>query len=230
MAENEKKPPVIREEQLIAPATPERVLEAMKRFQDFKARVLDKDDYVVIKTREGPKQYVRKSGWLKYALACNISLQKLEERSEVVQEGGKTVYSFTYRAIAPNGRYTDAVGSASSDEREFTHVDHDPRALAQTRAMNRAISNLIAGGEVSAEEVAEEEAVPPEGTLIQSSLKDLAEWVEVDDQQDATHIRIKSNMPDAQFNDLRLRAALLGFEYIPASRGGPEFRREKRSK
>lgn len=34
-----------------------------------------------------------------------------------------------------------------------THIPHDVRTLAQTRACNRAISNLAGGGEVSFEEM-----------------------------------------------------------------------------
>jgi len=65
-----------------------------------------------------------------------------------------TIYHFDYRAIAQTGRYAEGSGSASTAERESSDkMIHDTRSLAQTRAMNRAISNLVGGGEVSAEEV-----------------------------------------------------------------------------
>ncbi|MGC8578208.1 MAG: hypothetical protein ACP5M7_09505, partial [Thermoproteota archaeon] len=110
------------------------------------------DDYVFIKDRK----YVKKSGWLKYALACGISLELRSERVE--EKEGEVIYHYTYRAIAPNGRFADAVGSASSKERAFVREVHDVRALAQTRAMERAISNLVGGGELGAEEIMEAEA------------------------------------------------------------------------
>jgi hypothetical protein len=46
-----------------------------------------------------------------------------------------------------------AVGCASTKERKFVHEAHDPYALAATRSKNRAISDIIGLGEVSAEEV-----------------------------------------------------------------------------
>jgi len=148
------------EASIIMPAKIEKTLEALKRFEDFKRQVLTKDDYVEITTRKSGerKKYIKKSGWLKYALATGISLQLVSESREVTPEG-KTIYHFTYRAIAPNGRYADAVGSASVDEREFARRVHDVRALAQTRAMERAISNLVGGGELGAEELLGSEEV-----------------------------------------------------------------------
>jgi len=136
------------EREIVAPASPERVLAAMKAFEWFKSNALTPNDYQPI----AGKNYIKKSGWMKIALACNVSLEKREERVEDL-ESGVRVYHYTYRAIAPSGRFADAVGSASTDEREFTHEVHDVRALAQTRACNRAISNLVGGGEVSAEEM-----------------------------------------------------------------------------
>ena len=140
---------------LVSPASPKHVLEAMARFDEFKTQALKPADYVILDNGKEKRGYIRKSGWLKYALACQLSLEKRDERVEDLAGGGR-VYHYTYRAIAPNGRYADAVGSASTKERNFTHPDHDVRSLAQTRACNRAISNLVAGGEVSAEEMVSE--------------------------------------------------------------------------
>jgi len=146
---SEKKPiELVKEPEIIAPASIEKTLEALRRFEEFKRRVLNEDDYAVIKG----KKFVKKSGWLKYALACSLSLEKRDEREEI-RDDGTRVYHYTYRAIAPSGRFADAVGSASSDERDFAHEIHDVRALAQTRAMERAISNLVGGGELGAEEL-----------------------------------------------------------------------------
>ena len=143
---------IVAEEPLVSPADPRRVLEVMRRFEDFKRQALTLGDYVVLDVGKEKRPYIKKSGWMKYALACQLSLEKRDERLEDRADGCK-VYHYTYRAVAPNGRYADAVGSASTAERVFAHPDHDVRALAQTRACNRAISNLVAGGEVSAEEM-----------------------------------------------------------------------------
>ena len=145
---------IVEREPLVSPADPKRVLEVMRRFEEFKKKALTPNDYVVLETREGKRPYIKKSGWMKYALACQLSLEKRDERVDELPNG--KVYFFTFRAVAPNGRFADAVGSASTTERQFTHPEHDVRALAQTRACNRAISNLVAGGEVSAEEMLSE--------------------------------------------------------------------------
>jgi hypothetical protein len=145
---SEEKALQVKEPELIVPASIEKTLEALKRFQEFKNRALNEEDYINI----SGKKFIKKSGWLKYALACSLSLEKREERQEI-RPDGEVIYHYTYRAIAPNGRFADAVGSASSDEREFAHETHDVRALAQTRALERAVSNLIGGGELGAEEV-----------------------------------------------------------------------------
>lgn len=152
---------VAKEPELIAPASLERTLEALKRFQEFKEKALGDEDYVTIQN----KKRVKKSGWLKYALACSLSLEKREEREDR-RDDGEIIFHYTYRAIATNGRFADAAGSASSDEREFAHEIHDIRALAQTRAMERAISNLVGGGEIGAEEISGEpsQAPPPPAT------------------------------------------------------------------
>ena len=132
---------------LVAPASAEKILAAFKAFEWMKANIITEADRQKIADR----QYIKKSGWMKIALACNISLEKREERVE--RDGDETVFHYTYRAIAPSGRFADADASASSGERKFTHIPHDVRALAQTRASNRAVSNLVGGGEVSAEEI-----------------------------------------------------------------------------
>lgn len=137
-----------RDPELLAPASNERTIKVLKLFQEFKANVLDKDDYVFVQG----KRLIKKSGWLKYALACSLSLEVREEKVERLPNE-ETVYHYVYRAIHPSGRFADAVGSASSKERSFTHLVHDVRALAQTRAMERSISNLVGGGELGAEEM-----------------------------------------------------------------------------
>jgi len=141
----------------VVPLDVERLVALVDAFDKFKSKVLKDTDFW-LDTRENKKR-VKKSGWLKYALACNLNLEKIEER-EIDKEkppgsgNWVTIYHFDYRAIAQTGRYAEGSGSASTAEREKSDkMIHDTRSLAQTRAMNRAISNLVGGGEVSAEEV-----------------------------------------------------------------------------
>jgi len=134
---------------IVTPVEADRVAEMIKAFDYFKSKVLTERDFCEIQN----KPYVKKSGWSKYALACNVSTEVKDERSE--ERNGSRIYHFTYKAIhLPSGRYAEAVGSASESEKtKWNHPEHDIRTLAQTRAFNRAISNLVGGGEVSAEEM-----------------------------------------------------------------------------
>jgi hypothetical protein len=132
-------------------AEPEEIVAAWKQFEDLKQRILTHIDFQEIQG----KPRILKSGWRKIAAAFGISDQLVqEERREYTTAGGQPyfVWEVTARAIAPNGRYADAVGSCASNERRFSHLDHDTRATAHTRAKNRAVSDLVGGGEVSAEE------------------------------------------------------------------------------
>jgi hypothetical protein len=140
----------------VAPST--EVLDAWEQFQQLKRDLLTPSDY----HDYGGKPRVTKSGWTKLATAFGITTDVIRlTRSRVDGLAGPVIlYECVVRATAKNGRYMEAVGSCASDERRFTHLEHDLSATAQTRAQNRAVSNLIGGGEVSAEEV-EEQRRPP---------------------------------------------------------------------
>src|SRR5579883_3686476 len=132
-------------------ASADEVLAAWRQFQDLKRSLLTIEDYQDIQGR--PR--IKKSGWRKIAAAFGISDELLrEERREIETPTGRHfVWEVAVRAIAPNGRYADAVGACASNERRFAHPDHDVRAVAHTRAKNRAVADLVGGGEVSAEEL-----------------------------------------------------------------------------
>lgn len=134
---------------IVTPAEVDAVLDMIKSFENFKSKVLTDNDFATIQG----KPFVMKSGWSKYSLVCMVSTEVREERVE--ERNGHRIYHFTYRAIhGPSERYAEAVGSASEAERkDWNHPEHDVRTLAQTRACNRAISNLVGGGEISAEEM-----------------------------------------------------------------------------
>jgi hypothetical protein len=92
-------------------------------------------------------------------------------REEKEEKEGKVVWRMWVRVYAPNGRASIGVASAASDEKRFAHHDHDVYALCHTRSKNRAISDILGLGEVSAEEMAPTEAVAGE-----NSEKTSAEW------------------------------------------------------
>ena len=93
--------------------TVEIVKEIFSSVEQMKNTLLDSSDIVTIKW----KNYINKKGYRKLAIAFNISTQ--------------------------SGRYTEASASCSSQERDFNHLDNDVRATSQTRACNRAISDLL---------------------------------------------------------------------------------------
>lgn len=109
--------------------------------------LLEKTDIVNIKG----KKYINKRGYRKIALCLNISTQVVKETRII--DGENFIYDFTVRAVTALGRYTEASASCASDEREFNHLQNDVRATSQTRATNRAISDLIWLWEVSFEEI-----------------------------------------------------------------------------
>ena len=152
---------------IVTPVEADRVAEMIRAFDYFKSKVLTERDFCEIQN----KPYVKKSGWSKYALACNVSTEVKDERSE--DRNGSRIYHFTYKAIhLPSGRYAEAVGSASESEKKtWNHPEHDIRTLAQTRAFNRAISNLVGGGEVSAEEMQTDRPTPRPSPIREVSVR-----------------------------------------------------------
>lgn len=135
---------------IVKPAvTAQEAKEAWKSYQELKKAILDEsEDIQIIQSRK----FLKKSYWKKLATFFNLSIEVVEER--VVETPTKNViFHFICKAIAPNGRY--AIGAGSSDllEKGYRNTFHNTRATAETRASNRAVSNLVGGGEVSAEEI-----------------------------------------------------------------------------
>jgi len=142
-------------------ATADEALEAWEAFQALKGKLVTADDIQHISGRD----FIKKSGYLKIATAfgLNSEIVRAEKDDLTTKEGtAYFLWRITVRAIAPNGRYMEAVGACASIERQFAHKDADVFAQAQTRATNRAISNLIGGGAVSAEEMKAEAHLTPQ--------------------------------------------------------------------
>jgi hypothetical protein len=130
-----------------------------KAWEEFKSKALTPNDWY---DEKGTRR-MRKSGFMKAAVAAEVSTEIFDERCEKITLDGKDVlaYHFSAKAFFKSGRKMEATASASSDEPKLRGKPvHFIRSLAQTRAVNRAISNLIGGGEVSAEEIDAEAAEP----------------------------------------------------------------------
>ena len=203
-------------------------IEVMKLFQEIKEKVLDDNDIVFIAN----KKYIKRSGWRKIALAFNITTEIKEIQREKVDD--KYVVRVVARAIAPNGRISEEVGI--SDSSEFTGnlkaSMHNIESKAVTRAINRAISNLVGGGELSAEEILEgpEEKVQPEKKQDDEFQKGIATLndffnvnkiqgdIEIDEKN--KRITIFVDLDNKLFNELRNVMGQYNIQYIGRKAGG----------
>ena len=147
--------------EILVPLDIDQLAEAFKKFEEFKSRLLKPEDYQKI----GSKQFIKKSGWRKWALATSAS-DRLLSQERIPPTGKDSEGSFHYRLVAEayhqsTGRSTIGTAIASSREKtNWAHEEHDVYTLAHTRAKNRAIADLVGGGEVSAEEVSPEPDTP----------------------------------------------------------------------
>lgn len=130
------------------PATVTEIITAMETYQDLVTKLLVEDDYVVILK----KKCIKKSGWLKLALAFNLSTKILKDEKEFdPNDSSYYSYHITVECIAPNGRTTSEVGTCDTIEKnDNEHVIH---TMAMTRAKSRAIASMIGASESSAEEM-----------------------------------------------------------------------------
>lgn len=132
-------------------ADPGDIISSFREFENLKKSILTDADY---QTEKG-KTFVKKSGWRKIATAFGISITSVSSETINLGENYFAV-KYVVKAQAPGGRYAEGVGSCDNHESRFKNGNykyHDIDATAYTRAANRAVSDLVGGGEVSAEEV-----------------------------------------------------------------------------
>jgi len=127
------------------------------------AALIGPNDVQIEGKGDNARSFKKKSAWKKLARYFSISTTVLErnERFVLDESTGESVFvaTCTVRAVSPWGQYADSVGACATDEetgkRKITIAD--AIGTAETRASNRATSNLVAMGEVSAEEATREE-------------------------------------------------------------------------
>jgi hypothetical protein len=159
-------PPAAAQGGVMMPFKADEVREAMTAYQATVNATLDATDWQGTPGRPG--SFVKKSGWRKIAKAFGLSVTRIGDGVERDADGEPVRAWAVYRATAPNGQAQDGDGYCSADESRFNSrggrqkLENDLRATATTRAKNRAISDLVGMGEVSAEEVAQGgHAAPP---------------------------------------------------------------------
>jgi len=157
---------------IVKPAvTANEVREAMKAYIEIRNACLLPSDLLYIGSNGKPikdssaavSTHVKKSGWRKVGVAYNLSWTVDDPVLENSEDKFGKYFIFKSRAtvVAPNGRYTSALGVCSSRNPFFSRahgIDIQPNPediamMSQTVAINRAISDMVGGGEVTAEEI-----------------------------------------------------------------------------
>lgn len=142
--------------EVLMPMDTEAVIQGMAAYQAMLPKLLTDSDY---QDDGHGGRFVKKSGWRKIARAFNLSVVRISDKVERDVNGEVLRAESTYRAMAPNGQTQDGDGYCAREESRFASekgrakLENDLRATATTRAKNRAISDLVGMGEVSAEEM-----------------------------------------------------------------------------
>lgn len=136
--------------------SPEQARANWKAYQDLCKAILEPEDFYkmtqFVKGKGSVTKALKlKTAWRKLATAFNLSSEIYSEKR--IEYEKFFVVQMVVRTTAPNGRHVDGTGTCASNERTFQHLEHDVRAMAETRAKNRSIADMIGGGEVSAEEM-----------------------------------------------------------------------------
>lgn len=130
--------------------------------------------------RSYARDFPKKSAFRKLALFYGVSTD-LVSKEKTLKEGGGFVWTYRVRAsiTSKDGRVRSVTQEGSCDSKEMerggqnTRIEHDSASTALTRATNRAISDLIGFGQVSAEEMTPgstpepREIVPSEAKVVE---------------------------------------------------------------
>ena len=133
----------------------------MDTYQELLKKLLTEADVVDIQG----KKYVKKSGWLKLAVAFNLSIKVVDERKWVdPNDDTKYAYHITVQCLAGNGRIVEELGTCDSTEKTG-QPEHVIRTMAKTRATSRAIAAMIGASESSAEDMEAVRDTVAQGTM-----------------------------------------------------------------
>ena len=123
-------------------------------YQTLCKELLNDSDYQPYEQNGVLKRFPKKSAWAKLGRAFNVNTEIIDKEFILGKNGETKEAYYCIRATLPNGRTVESDGSCSRHEKGKQHAtSHTIRSTAKTRATNRAISELIGAGEVSAEEL-----------------------------------------------------------------------------
>ena len=145
---------VVRQSAVVIPAPVSDVVRALQAFEDTCRDVLRREDW-----QQAPDgRFVVRTGWLRLMLAYSLSDSLLDRIVEYTDKGNVNRVTTMVEVTAENGRHSTGVGVASLKERcgrrcpancngrrHWTHSDHDISATSHTRALSRAICNIVGG-------------------------------------------------------------------------------------
>jgi len=201
--------------------------QAMAQFEQIKTEILNNDtDIVMI---EG-KKYIKRSGWRKIALAFNVTTEIVKIEREKIDD--VYIVRVIARAIAPNGRISEEVGICDSTEFQKGRLKfsfHNIETKATTRAINRSISNLVGGGELSAEEIIEGSEIEERSEApIEKAFRAVEDFFEtknmdVEIQKDDKKITVLADIPNNIFNELITVLKRYNISYLGRRNGGGSY-------
>ena len=156
---NENAPAIVTETH-ISTVNVEQALEEWNVYQKLCKSLLNDSDYQEYTTmdkktgKQIEKRFPKKSAWVKLGRAFNVNTEIVDKEFVLTKTGETREAYYCIRATLPNGRTVESDGSCSRRENGKSNAtSHTIRSTAKTRATNRAISELIGAGEVSAEEI-----------------------------------------------------------------------------
>jgi hypothetical protein len=146
-------------------ASIDQAIEIFRLYEEAKSKILNGNDILWIGEDGKPatvgkgRAFIKRSGWRKLARFFGLSC-KIISKEKLMNGDGKN-YQWMYHVVAshPSGASQDAQGVASSRDKFFTKggkveaKEENVMLKAQTIGFNRAISDLLGGGEVSYEEI-----------------------------------------------------------------------------
>jgi hypothetical protein len=145
---------MVRQSAVVIPAPVADVVGAIQAFEATCRGVLRAEDW-----QQAPDgRFVVRTGWLRLMLAYSLSDSVLDRVVELTPAGNVNRATTMVEVTAANGRHSTGVGVASLKERcgrkcapncngrkHWTHSDHDISATSHTRALSRAICNIVGG-------------------------------------------------------------------------------------
>lgn len=114
-----------------------------KEYQDAAMAILEKTDY----TKIHGNTFIKKSGWRKISFYFNLSFEIKDKNIEFDENRNVLRAEFVVRAYMQGGRFSDGWGSCDRREKRFNKPNHDIPSTAETRAKNKASSDLLGIGD-----------------------------------------------------------------------------------